>query len=129
MKIVLAAGNFRQDRVHASFALAPGGTQSLAWRLQLAGLTASLMEIWATGPNNQFGVKLTSPTGATIQVAKGAPLAKLNDAAGNVIAVAQFYSASTGRCLVSLQIVRRGLRSSERMEYRRRPRQASGRST
>ena len=108
LKIVLAAGNFRQDRVHASFALAPGGTQSLAWRLQPVGLTASLMEVWSTGPNSQFGVRLTSPTGAKIQVAKGAPVAELKDGAGNVIAMAQFYATYTGRCWVALEIVRTG---------------------
>ena len=121
LKIVLAAGNSRQSRVHASFGLARGGSQSLAWRLQPAGLTASLMEIWATGPNSQFGVKLTSPTGATIQVAKVAPLAKMTDAAGNCDrrgAVLFERPRAVAWCR-SRSCVR--VRSSERMESRRSP--------
>ena len=46
IRIVLAAGNFRQSRVHASFSRPARKRQALRWRLQPGSLSASLMEIW-----------------------------------------------------------------------------------
>ncbi|WP_436296888.1 S8 family serine peptidase [Variovorax sp. LjRoot175] len=65
IRVVLAAGNFRQSRAHARFDLPAGATQVLAWRLQPCGLTPSFMEIWFQAGTN-VTVTLTSPSGAKL---------------------------------------------------------------
>lgn len=63
MRVVLAAGNYRQSRTHAHVDLPPGATRRLAWRVQPCGMTPSFMEIWfPTGSN--VTVTLTPPVGA-----------------------------------------------------------------
>lgn len=65
MRVVLAAGNFRQSRAHACFELRPGAPQKLAWRVQPCGLTPSFMEIWFPA-NADVTVTLTPPSGAPL---------------------------------------------------------------
>jgi hypothetical protein len=63
LRIVLAAGNFRQARVHATFSRKAGKRQLLRWRLQPTSLMGSLMEIWL--PPGHLGnafVELKPPT-------------------------------------------------------------------
>jgi len=65
IRIMLAAGNFRQSRVHAGFQLPVRLPQRLAWRLQPCGLTPSFMEIWIPA-GAKVRVSLTSPSGAQL---------------------------------------------------------------
>ena len=95
LRIVLAAGNFRQSRVHANFKLQPLGTQKLQWRLQPVGLTPSFLEVWlAPVAGAEVTVTLRSPKGRQVSVS----LAKLSDsvsvASGRLIS-AQYLPAST----------------------------------
>lgn len=46
LRIVLAAGNFRQSRVHARVVVPPGQSTSLNWRLQPCDRTPSAVELW-----------------------------------------------------------------------------------
>lgn len=61
---VFAAGNYRQSRVHASFQLLPGQSQSLTWRLQPGGQTPSFMEIHFPA-NTPAHVSLLMPDATT----------------------------------------------------------------
>lgn len=65
IRVVLAAGNYRQSRTHARFDLPPGATQTLEWRLQPGGMTPSFMEIWCQAGMN-VAVTLTPPAGAPL---------------------------------------------------------------
>lgn len=69
LRVVLAAGNYRQSRVHALFQVRRKGQTALQWRLQPGGLTPSFLEIWLP-PNTgaQVSVTLRSPTGQTVSV-------------------------------------------------------------
>ncbi len=95
LQIVLAAGNFRQSRVHANFRLQPLGTQKLQWRLQPVGLTPSFLEVWlAPVAGADVTVTLRSPKGPQVSVSA----AKLSDsvsvASGRLFS-AQYLPAST----------------------------------
>ena len=69
LRIVLAAGNYRQSRAHANFNLLPAGTRTLHWRLQPVGLTPSFMEIWLPATTGAaVSVTLRSPLGQVVSV-------------------------------------------------------------
>lgn len=62
LEIVLAAGNSRQTRTHATFDLRAAKRKNLRWRLQPGSLSASLMEIWLPpGGGLNVTVTLTPP--------------------------------------------------------------------
>jgi hypothetical protein len=77
LKIVLAAGNFKQSRIHAAPPAGAGGPPPLQWRLQPGSLSPSMMEVWLSR-NLTAGesVTLQPPTGTPITVAPGIPRAK-----------------------------------------------------
>jgi len=60
MRVVLAAGNYRQSRTHARFRIDPAACKTIHWRLQPCGLTPSFMEIYF-------------PTGAAVSATLNAP--------------------------------------------------------
>jgi hypothetical protein len=107
MQIVLAAGNFRQSRIHASFELQPNSERRLQWRLQPCGLTPSFMEIWLQRSGSaQATLALRSPLGDELTVKPTDPLRDVKDARGELIAQAQYVPADASiprsRILVSL---------------------------
>ena len=70
LEIVLAAGNFRQSRIHASLRLRPG-VPAMNWRLQPCSLSPSIMEIWLSGNlGNNDSVTLQPPFGPPITVTR-----------------------------------------------------------
>jgi hypothetical protein len=77
LEIVLAAGNFKQSRIHAAPQPGPGGPPPLQWRLQPGSLAPSMMEVWLSR-NLVAGeaVTLQPPTGAPITVTSAMPRAK-----------------------------------------------------
>jgi hypothetical protein len=77
LKIVLAAGNFRQSRIHAALQARAGGPPPLRWRLQPGSLSPSMMEVWLSR-NLVAGesVTLQPPNGAAITVDPANPRAK-----------------------------------------------------
>ena len=108
LKIVLAAGNFRQRRIHAQFNVPPApASVRMHWRLQPCSLSASLMEIWFAGAGAKTTVTLTSPLGQRISVSDTNPVAPLKNAANDVLMLAQFLtSPSNGRSYVVLNTAR-----------------------
>jgi len=69
LTVVLAAGNFRQARVHACCTVQPGATQRLAWRVQPEDVTPSLLELWLPqGAESAISVTVTSPLGNSVTV-------------------------------------------------------------
>ena len=107
LKIVLAAGNYRQRRIHAQFNVLGGANTRMHWRLQPCSLSASLMEIWFAGAGAQATVTLTSPLGQIISVSPTNPVNRLTNAANEILMLAQFLSSpSTGRSCVVLSIAR-----------------------
>jgi hypothetical protein len=115
LKVVLAAGNFRQSQIHTAFQIRPQETRSLQWRLQPGGLTASLMEIWL--PDAAAGgvsVTLRSPLdpqpNQRVTVSPASPIDAVKDAAGSVLIEARFHAAGGGsRSHVVLGIARTAL--------------------
>jgi Subtilase family len=106
LRIVLAAGNYRQSRAHANFELQAGATKTLQWRLQPAGLTPSFMEIWlAATPGAAVNVTLISPQGLKISVSPGVSPVQLPLVVSPVM-LAEYVpaSASSPRAHVSLVI-------------------------
>lgn len=76
LRVVLAAGNSRQARIHAQVSLPPGKTRSLRWRLQPCGRTPSTLELW--WPKHvPLTVTLRSPTGQSIVVSGATPMARV----------------------------------------------------
>jgi hypothetical protein len=77
LEIVLAAGNFRQTRVHAELGPSAGKQERFAWRLQPESLSPSLMEIWLPKGGQPVTVTLTPPfasaTRPPISVSPGTP--------------------------------------------------------
>jgi hypothetical protein len=99
LEIVLAAGNFKQTRTHAEFALAgPARSSTLQWRLQPGSLSPSLMEIWLPqGANQQITVTLTPPVGnPTLPPISVSPAQPSNaiPAGGGVLYWAQYVAAT-----------------------------------
>ena len=92
MQIVLAAGNYRQSRTHASFTLGlPSEERPLQWRLQPCAMTPSCMEIW-----------LNPIAGATVEVTLKAPdgrqfaVSNLSPSAGEADATISVQYAPAG---------------------------------
>jgi hypothetical protein len=82
IRIVLAAGNFRQARVHATFTRPARKRQSLRWRLQPGSLTGSLMEIWLPpGHAGNAFVELRPPV-PTLPVLRVSALKPTDEEAG-----------------------------------------------
>jgi hypothetical protein len=112
LRIVLAAGNYRQSRAHANLELPTGGTKTLQWRLQPAGLTPSFMEIWLPAAlGAAVDVTLISPQGQKISVSPGVSPVQLPPAQPPPIVVsplmlAEYVPASTSspRAHISLII-------------------------
>jgi len=115
LKIVLAAGNFRQSRIHAAFQIRPGQTKTLQWRLQPGGLTASLMEIWlADVAAGGVSVAVRSPLhplpNQSVTVSPASPEDDVKDAAGSVLMEARYLAAGGGsRSHVVIGIARTAL--------------------
>jgi hypothetical protein len=109
LRIVLAAGNYRQRRIHSQFNVLAGASARMHWRLQPCSLSPSLMEIWFAAAGAQATVTLTSPLGQIVSVSPANPVARLVNAANEVLMQAQFLSApSTGRSFVVLSTARTG---------------------
>jgi hypothetical protein len=107
LKIVLAAGNYRQKRIHAQFNVPALTSVRMHWRLQPCSLSASLMEIWFAAAGAQATVTLTSPLGQRIAVWPVNPSARLTNVATEVLMLAQFLtSPSNGRSYVVLNTAR-----------------------
>ena len=86
LRIVLAAGNFRQSRVHANFSLQKGGVQTMHWRLQPGSLTPSFMEIWLPATNGaEVSVTLRSPWGQQVSVSPSKLSETLTGVGGQLI--------------------------------------------
>jgi hypothetical protein len=87
LRIVLAAGNSRQSRVHARFSLArKDDAQVMQWRLQPGGLTPSFMEIWLPLVSGaEVGVTLRSPRGEQVTVSPAKLPDSVSNAAGQLI--------------------------------------------
>ena len=95
LRIVLAAGNSRQSRVHASFALQSGGVQTMHWRVQPGGLTPSFMEIWLPDTNGaEVSVTLRSPPGHQVSVSPTKLSETLSGSGGQLIG-AKYVPAGT----------------------------------
>lgn len=78
LAIVLAAGNFRQSRVHARGGATTGQPLTFQWRVQPGGLTPSMMEIWLpkdVGPG--VTVTLRPPNGTPIKISSTMPTAQV----------------------------------------------------
>lgn len=74
LEVVLAAGNFRQSRVHAALVVAPGPPRTLGWRLQPDDLLPSFLELWfPTSAAAGITVTVTPPGGASVTVSAGNP--------------------------------------------------------
>lgn len=73
MRVVLAAGNYRQSRAHASFRLdKKKSSQVLDWRLQPCGMTSSFMEIYFPS-GHAVTVKLKPPHAPALVIATSMP--------------------------------------------------------
>jgi hypothetical protein len=82
LKIVLAAGNYKQSRIHAAPPAGAGAPPPLQWRLQPGSLSPSMMEVWLSRNLNALeSVTLQPPTGTPITVSSGTPRAKFPAAA------------------------------------------------
>ncbi|MDM0048192.1 S8 family serine peptidase [Variovorax sp. J22R115] len=68
MRVVLAAGNYRQSRTHARFKVQAGTACDLAWRIQPCGLTPSFMEIYFPSSCAPVSVTLISPDGTDFSI-------------------------------------------------------------
>lgn len=69
MRVVLAAGNYRQSRAHASFQLDhKKSSRVLDWRLQPCGMTSSFMEIYFPS-GHAVTVKLKPPHAPALVIA------------------------------------------------------------
>jgi len=108
LKIVLAAGNFRQSRLHAKLSIDKAATKSLRWRLQPGCLTPSLMEIWLSkGANSLESVKLRAPNGESLTVTPADPFDESKDVNGNVLMQARLLTAwPNGRLHLVLSVAR-----------------------
>jgi hypothetical protein len=107
LKIVLAAGNFRQSRLHAELCIDKSATQSLTWRLQPGALTPSLMEIWLPkGRKNLKSVTLRAPNGDSVAVTPADPFEESKDVNGNVLVQAQLLTVGANGILVVLSVAR-----------------------
>lgn len=108
LKIVLAAGNFRQSRMHTKLNIKESTTESLTWRLQPGCLTPSLMEIWLSeGEDSLVSLKLCSPNGDSVTVTPASPFDESKDAKGNVLMQARLLTTwPSGRLLVLLSVAR-----------------------
>jgi len=73
LRIVLAAGNFRQSRVHARAVVPAGQSTSLNWRLQPCDRTPSALELWWPA-GVALSVTLRSPTNELITVSPTHPV-------------------------------------------------------
>ena len=116
LDIVVAAGNFRQSRTHAFIELVPTRRKLVRWRLQPAGLTPSMMEIWLPpGLGNGLDVTLRAPLGTpgspSITVSPTKTHDDFKDAAGNILFAAEYVIATGGasRDHVTLSIARTAL--------------------
>lgn len=75
LEVVLAAGNFRQLRVHAECMLAAGQSQTLTWRVQPEDPRPSFMELWI--PVNAaagIAITVTPPGGAPVTISSANPV-------------------------------------------------------
>ena len=64
LEVVLAAGNSRQSRVHASFEVKPNQSRTLHWRLQPEDLLPSSLQLWVpTSAAAGITVTVTPPVG------------------------------------------------------------------
>lgn len=92
MQIVLAAGNYRQSRAHASFRVPPAQARRLEWRLQPCTLTPSNMEIWLPSiAGAAVEVTLTVPDGRQFKVSPTA----LSDGDGTILARYTYFPQRT----------------------------------
>lgn len=96
--IVLAAGNGRQARMHASLCLAPGAADTLHWRLQPASRSPSRLELWFEA-GAQPEVTLTAPDGQVLTVHAQQPFARL-PAAGPAAVMARFAVVNGRACVL-----------------------------
>ena len=99
--LVLAAGNYRQSRIHAHFTLTPTHPKKvLAWRLQPGGLTPSFMEIYFPS-GSDVHVTLTPPGQPSIEIDTAIPTVK------TLVGTTGFYTleyASAGVALGSITL-------------------------
>lgn len=107
LQVVLAAGNSRQSRTHASFELCASGTEELSWRLQPGSLTPSFMEIWLSDtPGADVEVTLTSPSTATLPISvsvdPGKPKHEFPGGGQPPLLIAHYVSAGVVRTNVLL---------------------------
>ena len=69
LEVVLAAGNFRQSRVHAVFKVLANQSKTVAWRLQPADQLPSFIELWFPIHDiDKISVIATSPLGVSRSV-------------------------------------------------------------
>ena len=105
LAVVLPAGNGHLSRGHARGELAPGGSHTLAWRIQPDDRTPSFVELWpgvaadaerdASGPRAAgLTVTLCSPAGEECGPVGVDRQAVMHDAAGRAIATVTHLSRS-----------------------------------
>jgi hypothetical protein len=85
--VVLAAGNFRQMRVHADFELPAGQSRALRWRVQPEDVTPSLMDLWLPQQAGaDVSVTVASPLGDTVSVSAAHPTDRIVSPRGVIFA-------------------------------------------
>ena len=86
LEVVLAAGNFRQSRVHAKVSASPGHDKSLQWRVQPQDLMPSFVELWCSFNDiGAISVTVTSPLGVSRFVDLSKPEDHEDDANGKPV--------------------------------------------
>jgi hypothetical protein len=105
LTVVLAAGNFRQARVHACSTVPPEKTNRLAWRVQPEDVTPSLLELWLPqGAEGMIDVRVISPLGDTLTVSAANPQDIHSDSKGEIFR-ATFVPPTTAQPRASVVVI------------------------
>lgn len=88
LEVVLAAGNFRQTRIHMTYLLTAGQPQTFSWRIQPEDPRPSFLELWipvSAGPG--IAVTVTPPGGMPVAISSANPVNWQPGPFGNVFAL------------------------------------------
>lgn len=102
LTLVLAAGNFRQGRVHVRATIKPGVVEMLPWRLQPGSRSPSALQLWLDG-NSEATITLRAPSGKAVSV----PIPSATTSQSPASGLARFAAISSivkGRATVTFNI-------------------------